>query len=86
MEFAADDRARALQPLIDALFQYVLYDEEPIFISDEATIWDVSLTDPDELLRRCSEYYQTSVSLDDFKKPLWRLLPELENRRDLSKA
>jgi len=83
MEFAATDRIRAIQPLIDALFRHVLYDEEPILISNEATIWDVSLTDPDELLRRCSEYYQTFISLDDFKKPLWRLLPELENRRGL---
>ena len=28
--------------LTQEFFEHVLYDEEPLFISDEATIWDVS--------------------------------------------
>jgi len=47
----------------------VLYDEEPsAFVSDEATIWDVSMAPtPDELLVRCSTYYGRPVSLEDLR-------------------
>lgn len=84
--FSPDDKVRAIRPLTEALFRHVLYDEKPIFISDEATMLDVSMADPGELQRRCSSYYGTAVTLDDLRKPLWRLLPELEqSRRGLRK-
>ncbi len=49
MEFARDDKTRAIQPLLEALFREVLPDEEPLFISDEATLLDVSMSEPDEI-------------------------------------
>jgi hypothetical protein len=84
MEFSSDEKIRAIRPLTDALFEHVLYDEEPIFVSDEATIFDVSLASPEELQKRCSIYYNTAVSLDDLRRPLWELLPELDRRRRAS--
>lgn len=56
MEFSSDEKMRAIRPLTDALFKFVLYDEDPIFIGDEATILDVSMATQDELQKRCSAY------------------------------
>lgn len=81
MEFSSDDKIRAIRRLTDVLFKHVLCDEAPIFVSDEATILDVSLAPPEELQKRCSAYYRTAVTLDDLRRPLWQLLPELERRR-----
>jgi hypothetical protein len=69
---------------VDALFRHVLYDEEPLFIGDEATIFDVSVAPAEELLKRCSTYYRTEVSIEDLRRPLWQVLPELERRRAAS--
>ena len=86
MEFTSDEKVRAIPTLIEALFQHVLNGEDPIFIGDEATILDVSMAPPDELLKRCSEYYETAVSLEDLRRPLWHLLPELEAKRAKPKS
>jgi hypothetical protein len=84
LEFTSDEKVRGIRALTDALVQHVLYDEEPIFIGDEATIFDVSVAPTEELLKRCSDYYRTAVSIEDLRKPLWQLLPELESRRKAS--
>ena len=84
MEFTSDEKVRGIRALTDELFHRVLYDEHPIFIGDEATIFDVSVAPTEELLKRCSEYYRTSVSLEDLRKALWELLPELDSRRKAS--
>jgi len=81
MEFAPDEKVQSIPELTQELFEHVLYDEEPMFVSDEATIWDVSMAAPDELLRRCSEYYATSVTLEDLNQPLWKLLTRLSAAR-----
>jgi hypothetical protein len=85
MKFSSAEKVRAIRALTEALFRHVLYDEEPIFVGDEATLLDVSLTPPEELLRRCLEYYKTRVSMADLRRPLWELLPELERRREAAR-
>jgi hypothetical protein len=50
-------------------FERVLCDEEPIFVSDEATILDVSMAETAELLERCSKSYGKRVSAEDLKRP-----------------
>lgn len=57
MEFSPDVQVRKHAELFDELFERVLWNEEPFFVSDEATIYDVSTASPEELLRRLSEYY-----------------------------
>ena len=81
MEFSPDREIEQLQDLVQELFDHVLYDEEPIFISDEATIWDVSMSSPEELLDRLSSYYGVTISRADLKLPLWKLLREINARR-----
>lgn len=86
MEFSSDKEIRKIPGLLDEFLQHVAYDYEPLFIGDEATIWDVSMESAEEMLRRCSEYYGTSVSLEDLKQPLWKLLPQLDERRRMSRG
>jgi hypothetical protein len=82
VEFSSDQEIQKIPELVREFFEHVLCEEyEPIFVGDDATVWDVSMATPDELLRRCSEYYKTPVSLEDLKKPLVKLLPELNERR-----
>ena len=58
-------------------FEKVLCDENPIFVSDEATIFDVSTSPIEELVRRCARQYGKSLSLEDLRQPLWKLLRRL---------
>ena len=81
MEFSPDGEIEQLQDLVQELFDHVLYDEEPIFISDEATIWDISMSSTEVLLQRLSGYYGVTVSRADLKLPLWKLLRETNARR-----
>ena len=77
MDFSADIEMRRLSREAQEFFEKILFDEAPIFVSDEATIWDVSTSTGDELLDRCSKYYGKPVSIDDLKQPLWKLLQRL---------
>lgn len=77
MGLSSNARIQAIPDLVDELFQHVLYDEEPLFVSDEATLLDVSASPLDELISRCESYYKVRVSTEDLKQPLWQLLPKL---------
>jgi len=72
---------RKIEGLAREFFEYVISDEEPIFVSDEATIWDVSMARREELLKACSNYYRVSVSMEDLNLPLWELISSLDKRR-----
>jgi hypothetical protein len=77
MEFAADVEMQKISNLAQDFFKHVLHDEKPLFVSDEATIWDVSTSAPADLLSRLSQQYQKQVSMDDLKQPLWKLLRQM---------
>jgi len=68
--------------LTQEFLEHVLYDEEPLFISDEATIWDVSMSTSEELTRRISDYYGKAISEADLKQPLWKLIRQLNEGSD----
>ena len=80
-EFSSNEKMLRIPELSQELLEHVLYDEEPFFISDEATIWDVSMATQEEIIKRCSEYYGIPVSMEDLKQPLWKLLPQLDAGR-----
>lgn len=86
MEFASDARISAIRPLVDALLQHVVFDDELFFISDEACLLDVSSAAPEELQRRVYAYYKATVTMDGLRRPLWQLLPELEAGRTAAGA
>lgn len=81
MEFSSDLEIQKIPELIKELFEHVLYDEDSLFVSDEATIWDVSMAAPEDLLSRVSQYYGKPLSMDDLKQPLWKLLRQLNEGR-----
>lgn len=64
MEFSSDTQTRNVSALLEEMFQNVLYDEEPLFISDEATLWGVSMSDVEDVLGRCRSYYGVHLSLE----------------------
>lgn len=81
MDFGSEGRVQAVQGLVEAMFEHVLYDEDPVFVGDLATILDVSTASPEELSERIAYYYGATVSIEDLRRPLWQLLPELEKAR-----
>jgi hypothetical protein len=81
LNLASDGDMQKLGPELAEFVQYVIPDEEPAFVSDEATVWDISLSTEDELISRCSSHYGVQLRAEDLKLPLSRLLPELERRR-----
>ena len=84
-EFSPDVEMQKIPELTQEFFDHVLYDEEPLFISDEATIWDViNSANSRELIDRISQYYKKPVTTADLKQPLWKLIRQLNegsNRR-----
>jgi hypothetical protein len=82
LEFAPDTQIRKVSRLVTELFQKVLKDEEPLFVSDEATLWSVSMSDPNDVLERFRKYYGVSVSFEEtHQQPLWKLLLVIDDRR-----
>jgi hypothetical protein len=78
MQFAPDAEIQKISTLVEKFFEHVLCDEEPLFVSDEATIWDVStVATADELIQRLQHYYGRVVSVEELKLPLWRLILQL---------
>lgn len=80
MEFSSDAEMQKIADLKREFFEHILYDEEPVFVSDEATIWDVSMSSADDLIDRCSKYYGIPVRIEDLNQPLWELLRQLKEK------
>jgi hypothetical protein len=81
MEFSPDVEMQRVSNEAEEFFEKVLYDEEPLFVSDEATLWGVWMGDVDEMLERCSAYYGVPVSFKESQQPLWKLLLLLNQKR-----
>jgi hypothetical protein len=82
LEFCPDTEMSRVSGLANELFEHVLYDEEPTYISDEATLWGVAMSGVDEVLARLRAYYLVPVSLEETQQlPLYRLLVLLNERR-----
>lgn len=77
MKFSSDIEMQKIPELTQEFLEHVLYDEQPLFISDEATIWDVSMTTAEELISRISYHYEKSVSVAELAQPLWKLIRQL---------
>jgi hypothetical protein len=82
IEFAKSDRIQQIPELVAELTRGVLYDEEPLFISDEATLLDLSGLSISGLQERVAAFYGVTPSLDDLREPVWSLLPRLSQHRN----
>jgi hypothetical protein len=80
MEFSADVEMKKIAGLAEEFSKNIL-DDEPFFVSDEATVWSVSGSEPEELITRISNYYGKTVSMADLQQPLWKLIRQLNEGR-----
>jgi hypothetical protein len=80
MEFSADVEMKKIAGLAEEFSKNIL-DDEPFFVSDEASILDVSGAEPEELITRISTYYGRTMSMADLQQPLWKLIRQLNEGR-----
>jgi hypothetical protein len=85
MQLSSESEMQKIPELTQEFLEHVLYDEEPLFISDEATIWDVSMSTGEELIDRISQHYKKRVTTVDLKQPLWKLIRQLNEDSNRSK-
>ncbi len=74
-------KMQEIAALAASFYKNVLFDEEPLFVSDEATLFDVWSGDITEILDRCSQFYGVSVTMEDAQLPLWKFIPHLVKGR-----
>ena len=85
MQLSSESEMQKIPELTEEFLEHVLYDEEPLFISDEATIWDVSMSTGEELIDRIYQYYKKPVTTADLTQPLWKLIRQLNEDSNRSK-
>jgi hypothetical protein len=81
LAFSSSKRTEALGEVVEEFYSKVLFDEEPLFVSDEATVWDIWSGDEEEILARCSNYYGVPVSREETRQPFWKFVTSLDARR-----
>jgi hypothetical protein len=75
LERGAEVRARSAR--VEEILRHVCGEEEfPLFISDEATLFDVWLT-PEEIVERLATHYGRRVQLTELRLPIWKLVDRL---------
>ena len=79
MTLAEDQQMKRRAMKADLFFKRILWpDEETAFVSDEATLRDLSLAPDEDLIRKVQTYYGKTLSAGDFTKRFWVLLDELQ--------
>lgn len=73
---------RDLGPLAEEFYATILSpDEEPGFVSDEATLLDISLA-PEELpIEKIKAHYGKTLTKFDLRRSFWSLLVDLNSAR-----
>jgi hypothetical protein len=79
MEFSDGSEMKAIAGLAQEFYKKIL-DDMPLFVSDEASMLDVSGEEPEEIISRISKHYGKSVSMADLHQPLWKLIRQLSER------
>jgi len=79
--FSSSKKTDALGKVAEEFYSKVIFDEEPVFVSDEATVWDLWSGDEKEILERCSAYYGVPVSKEETQQPFWQFVALLNEKR-----
>ena len=78
VDLADDAHMRGLESLAEEFYKKVLRpDEEPGFVSDEASLLDISLAPEEQLIDRIEAHYGKTVTKSDLRKSFWTLLTDL---------
>ena len=56
-----------------------MLDTEPLFLSNESTIWDFDLGTAEDIQQRCSVFAGRVVERHELALPLWQLIPLLSS-------
>ena len=84
IKFADDAHMRRLEPLAEEFYDNVLRpDEEPGFVSDDASLLDISLAPENQLISKIKSHYGKTVAGSDLRKSFWLLLSELNGGRNI---
>jgi hypothetical protein len=79
LQFSSSEEMERRTSLATEFYEAVLApDEDPAFVSDEATLRDVSLAPDAELIRKVEEHYGHQMSRWDFERSFWSLLDVLQ--------
>lgn len=82
LAFAPDAQMERRASLANEFYAAILApDEDPGFVSDEATLRDVSLAPDEDLLRKIESYYGYRMCPRDFQRSFWSMLDVLERSR-----
>src|SRR4051794_23259519 len=82
VNLADDAHMRRLETVAEEFYENVLRpDEEPGFVSDEATLLDISLAPEELLVERIKAHYGTRVTRSDLRRSFWLLLTDLTASR-----
>jgi len=82
LNFAEDEHMKQLEPLAEEFYDRILRpDEDPGFVSDEASVLDLSLAPEEQLIEKISAYYGKPVSRFDLRRPFWSFLTDLNAER-----
>ena len=69
---------RARSARVEEILRHVCGEEEfPLFISDEATLFDVCTLTPEEIVERLATHYGRRVQLTELRLPIWKLVDRL---------
>ena len=75
---ADDENMMRLQTLAEEFYARVLQpDEEPGFVSDEASLLDISLAPKELLIEKIEAVYGKRITRFDLGRPFWSLLTRL---------
>lgn len=78
-----DHRAALAQEFYSVAFSP---EERPIFVSDRASIYDISPGDEAEIVSRCESYYGVTITENHLRMPLWEVLDFLSRNRSQEKV
>ena len=81
MEFSSDVEMKRVVALAQQFYKNIL-PAAPFFVSDEATVFDVSDLEPEELLSKISKHYGKAISMTDLQQPFWKLIRPLNEGRN----
>jgi hypothetical protein len=73
---------RALESLAEEFYESILRpEEEPGFVSDEASLLDISLAPEELLIEKIKSHYGKTVTRFDLRRSFWSLLMDLNADR-----
>jgi len=73
-----DQRKDQLDEFLDVVF---FPEDRPLFISDEASYFDVDTDDVEDVIGRIASHYKVELKPSDLSKPIWQVLDYLESKR-----